>query len=199
MSSLGSSVVARRYAAALLALVDRSAAVELSRQGRDEQVEGYADDLRKFIAAWHDSADLRVVLSNPTLPKLQTRQLLRQVCERLGLAPMVANALLLLSDRHRLAELPGVLAAYEDLADVEAGRLRADVTTAADLPESYFHELRKSLELVSGKQVRVVRYVDSELIAGVVTRMGDRVFDGSVRGRLQEMQERLTTPPNTKV
>lgn len=69
--------------------------------------------------------------------------------------------------------------------------MRAEVTTAAELPEAYFTELKQTLERVTGKQVVVTHKVDASLIGGVVTRVGDQVFDGSVKNRLSELKDEL--------
>lgn len=59
------------------------------------------------------------------------------------------------------------------------------------MPEKYYVELQKVLEKVTNKKVVVVRKQDPEIIAGVITRVGDKVFDGSVRNRLTELKEQL--------
>ena len=71
--------------------------------------------------------------------------------------------------------------------------MRAEVTTAAPLGEAYYLRLQTKLEKMTGKRVVIDRRVDASLIAGVVTRIGDRVIDGSLRTRLQSLRE-ATTP-----
>ena len=60
-----------------------------------------------------------------------------------------------------------------------------------DLPDAYYTELTKVLEQVTGKKIVLVKKQDPSIIAGVVTRVGDKVFDGSVRARLTELKERM--------
>ena len=63
--------------------------------------------------------------------------------------------------------------------------------TAARLPESYYARLEEKLQKMTGKRVVIDRRLDPSLLAGVVTRIGDWVIDGSLRARLQEMTNAL--------
>lgn len=67
----------------------------------------------------------------------------------------------------------------------------AEVTTASELPEAYFAKLQATLEKSLGKKVSIVKKTDPTLVAGVVTRIGDKVFDGSVRSSLRQLEDRL--------
>ena len=88
-------------------------------------------------------------------------------------------------------EIGQLAAAFNVLAQSTTGQVEAEVTTAAPMPEKYYLELQKVLEKVTGKKVVVVRKQDPSIIAGVITRVGDKVFDGSVRNRLTELKEQL--------
>ena len=72
------------------------------------------------------------------------------------------------------------------------GRVRAQVRTAFDLPESAREELRKKLSEVSGKDVLLEVEKDESLIGGVVCRMGGVVMDGSIRNQLKKLRENLS-------
>jgi F-type H+-transporting ATPase subunit delta len=97
----------------------------------------------------------------------------------------------LLGDRRRLHALPAIAQLLKEMGDLKEGVLRAEVTTAARLPEDYYAKLQKQLEKMTGKRVVIDRREDPSLIAGVVTRIGDMVIDGSLRTRLSEMMNAL--------
>ena len=101
------------------------------------------------------------------------------------------DSLLLLADRNRLRHVGEVAASYDADAEARSGRLTAEVTTAEELPASYFSELTATLKQVTGKDVVVAKKIDPSLIAGVVTRIGDQVFDGSIKHQLSELKEEL--------
>ena len=102
-----------------------------------------------------------------------------------------ASTLLLLADRGRLRNVPEIAAAFQELAELRAGKLRAEVTTAVPMPDAYYAEIQKAIETATGRQVVVAKNQDPSIIAGVVTRVGDKVFDGSLKARLREMREQL--------
>jgi F-type H+-transporting ATPase subunit delta len=93
-----------------------------------------------------------------------------------------------------MATLPYVARFLRELADARKGVVRAEVTTAAPLSEAYYGRLQAQLEKMTGKKVVVDRKTDPLLIAGVVTRIGDRILDGSLRTRLQSIKDSLMPP-----
>lgn len=175
-----SSTLARRYAKAIMELADEQNAL-------DE----VGENLSNLLVTWNGSDELRLLFENPAVGAGQRRSVLEGVTKKMSLSPIVGNALMLLSDRRRMRHLPEVVEAYRERAEQRSGRVRAEVTTAGELPEKYFTELQKTLESVTGKKVTIVRKQDESLIAGVVARVGDKVFDGSLRNRLDELKESL--------
>ena len=71
--------------------------------------------------------------------------------------------------------------------------MRAEIITATDLPEAYFARLEKTLATATGKKVVLVRKKDPALLGGVVTKIGDRVYDGSLRARLFDLRSQMLT------
>ena len=170
----------RRYAKALLELADEA-----------KETEKVQADLLDLVATWDRSAELRAVVENPSVSSEVRASLVKALATRMGLSPVLRDTLLLLSDRRRLKHLPEVADAFTELSEARAGRVRAEVTTAGPMPAAYFTELSKTLERVTGKKVVLVKHEDPSLIAGVVTRVGDRVYDGSVKNQLQKLSAEL--------
>jgi F-type H+-transporting ATPase subunit delta len=174
------SIVARRYAQALLEL-----GVE---QGNLDKL---VDELSTIAGAWETSPELRNALENPLVSHAAKKAVMTELSEQIGSAPTTRNVLLLLVDRRRTKTLPYLARTLRELADARKGVLRAEVTTAAPLGESYYTRLQAQLEKMTGKRVVVDRVTDPSLIAGVVTRIGDRILDGSLRTRLQSLKDAL--------
>ena len=174
------SVIGRRYGRALLELATEA--------GQESEVRKGLEDL---LTSWNESAQLRGIFENPGVGAEQRRALLDAVGEKMGLPGLVTNTLKLLADRRRLRHVPELVDAYLELADADAGGLRAEVTTAGDMPESYFTELQKTLSDNLGREVTLVKKQDPALIAGVVTKVGDMVFDGSLRSQLRELEDAM--------
>lgn len=174
------SILGKRYAKALLDLV--------APTGQQERA---LRDLKDFAAIWDQNRELRAVFENPSVRQESRRNVLREIAAQGGMNDPVRDLLLLLSDRQRIRHVPEVVDAFEAMAEARAGRVRAEVTTAASLPPGYFGELEQILRDVTGKQVVLVHKVDPALIGGVVTRVGAQVYDGSVKSRLSELKEEL--------
>ena len=174
------STVGMRYAKALLNVAES--------KGETTRI---AKDLEGMVAMWRSSRALQQVFENPAYSPEMRRNVLAELADSANISEMLRNTLFLLSDRQRLSCLPDLAEAYRILAERRAGNVRAEVISAVELPEAYFGELQKVLESVTGKQVVVARRVDPSLIGGVITKVGDRVFDGSVKHRLEGLKETL--------
>lgn len=179
------STLGRRYASALLALADQQNALEAIRSS-----------LRDFGAMWQQNRDLRSVFENPSVSSDARRKVLRDIAEQSSMHPLVRDTLLLVSDRRRLQYLPEIVDAFESLAEKRAGHVRAEVVTATELPKEYFDGLQRTLEQATGKRVVLTTRIDPSIIGGVVTRVGDQVYDGSVQYRLNELRDELSRGPS---
>ena len=173
-------VLGKRYASALMDLA--TAADSVDRIGRD---------LRDAAATYADSRELRSLFENPSFSQDVRRGILKEIAAQAKMHDHVRDLLQLLSDRHRMSSLPEIADAYDALAEQRSGRLRAEVVSATELPDSYYTELASALSGLTGKEVEVVKGTDPSLLGGVVTKIGDQVYDGSLRNRLAELQDEL--------
>jgi len=135
--------------------------------------------------------DLREIFQNPSVSQVDRGKVVNALATKMGLSVLVKNTVKLLSDRNRTRHLPEVIEAYEKLSQEKAGRVRAEVITATPMPEAYFTQLQHTLEQVTGRKVTLDKREDPSIIGGVVARVGDKVFDGSIRTRLGELKDEL--------
>ena len=119
-----SSLVGRRYARALLDLAEQA-----------KQTERVAKDLTDFADSFEKSRELRTVFESPEVSRVSRQKVLSAVLERMAVAPIVKSALLMLADRGRLRHIGEIAAAFEQLAETRAGKVRAEVTSATALDE----------------------------------------------------------------
>ena len=105
--------------------------------------------------------------------------------------PLLENTLMMLADRRRLKHLPEIAEAFERISERRSGRVRAEIVTATKLSDAYYQQLQSALKEATGKDVVLVRREDPSLIGGVVTTVGGRVFDGSLKNRLRELRAQL--------
>lgn len=149
------------------------------------------EELSSFADIYAGSKELRDVLDNPLVLDAQRHAVLDEIGRRIGLGELVLNAIRLLVTRRRIRQTPTVAQALRKMKDEVDGILRATVVSARPLSKAYEQRLQSELQKLTGKSVLLTCEVDASLIAGVVTRLGDKVIDGSLRSRLDELRNQL--------
>ncbi len=170
------TAAAKRYARAAFELA--------SEQGRVEEWRAQLAGLRAVMS----EARVAQVLSNPTIP---TDQRMALISADEGLSQEVVNLARLLIEARRVHDIAAVADEFEGLADEVAGRIRATVTTAVELPADERAELSKKLSARLGKEIALSALVDPRILGGLKLQYGDRLIDATVATRLQQLRRRL--------
>jgi F-type H+-transporting ATPase subunit delta len=174
--------VARRYARALF-----DVAVQ---QNRLEEVQ---QDLEDALQLWGNFPDLQKVMMGP-VPIHRKQQIWRDIlADKAG--SLTLDFILLLTEKRRLDILPAIQEELQRLVDDYKGILRAYVETAVPLEPDLEEALVHRLSFITGKQVQIISEVNPDLIGGIIVRVEDRIYDGSVRGYLEGLRERLLSAP----
>jgi F-type H+-transporting ATPase subunit delta len=177
---LSVQALARRYAAALADVV---------------MTRGESREVREELAAWESmtqsNPQLLEVFRHPTIPHEQKRAVLNELLTRARVRPTTANFLQVLLQNHRLADLSEVNRQFVQELDRRSNVVTAQVTTARPLPHDAQESLRAKLSQMTGRSVRLEFEVDDSLIGGVVTRIGSTLYDGSVRGQLEQIKRKM--------
>ena len=175
-----SSTVARRYARAVFELADEAGNLEEI----GGQLRGFAD-----LVAGH--AELDSVFANPAISPVAKRDIFEQMAPQLGLDKLCAETIRLLIRKGRIHYLAAIVAEYEEALRHRRGEVVAEVRSARPLPDDRLEELRGKLAEATGKKVEVRAETDAELLGGLVARIGDTIYDGSVENQLQRLRKRL--------
>jgi len=177
---LSTNAIAKRYAKALVQIGSEAGAVD-----------GFNAELTSFSSLLSESRELASVFANPAYGIGAKKEILTGLVEKLKISPMVANLLMLLLERGRLSVLPQIAESYGTLADELSGVIRPMVTSGLKLEPAQVEQISAALAKATGKKVELKVEVDSALIGGVVAKIGDKVFDGSVRTQLARIQDTL--------
>lgn len=110
-----------------------------------------------------------------------------------GIGRPVLNFLKVVVDKGRESSLPGMLTEYSRLADDHRRVVDVEVRSATELGSATCERIGKGVEASLGKKVRLRVMVEPELIGGIVVRIGDRVMDGSVAGRLTALKRTMVS------
>lgn len=174
--------VARRYAEALAdALSDRN-------EGEQAKVR---DQLAAFADLVENNPDVRNVMLNPSVASGDRKAVLQDLLEHLKADDIARRFLQLLGDRGRMSEVRDVVGAFERLQDERAGVVRAQVASAEPLDKGTLGQIQEALERRLQHKVEITTEIRPELIAGVRTRVGSMVFDGSLKAQLKRLREQL--------
>ncbi len=172
--------IARRWARAVF---------EIGKE--TNQVTRLEADISAFAEAYAGNAELSEVLGSPLVPEPAREAVLVEIAGKMGLSDTAKSTLRLLAQKRRLPAIPTIARQLSRLADEDQNILRAEVSSAGPLAPDYLDKLAAELAKATGKKVVVSHKQDKALIGGVVTKIGDRVIDGSVRARLDGFRESL--------
>ncbi len=134
----------------------------------------------------------RTVFMSPSVPTSQKSSALDRLLP--NASPMIRNFLHILAERDRLDEVPGIADALRELINEKRGIITADVTTAIPLDGTMERLVAGRLAAHLGRdpeKVTIQSRIDPAIIGGVVARIGDRVIDDSVRGRIERLRRTL--------
>ncbi len=173
------SPVARRYAQALYQ--------QATASGQTDAVEA---DVALVGQTFASSPDLVAAIGSPVVPRDKKQAVLDRVFGG-SLSPTTAGFLRLLMDKGREGLVPEVVAAYRALGDERTGTVEAVVRTAKPLSADETDRLQAALAARTGKTIRLRIHLDPDLIGGLVVRIGDVVYDRSVRHQLTQLRDSL--------
>jgi F-type H+-transporting ATPase subunit delta len=154
---------------------------------RDDTIETWRRELE--LAGAETNEQLMGVLANPALPLEQRIAVAEGVYGKLS--QPVRNLIFLLVRRGRIEQLPRVVDELIRLDDRRQGITHATATTASVLTDLEVKALTARLEQMTGGRIALTTDVDENLLGGLIVRVGDRLIDGSVRGRLERLRQQL--------
>jgi F-type H+-transporting ATPase subunit delta len=157
-------------------------------QGDAQTVVGQLADLAD---AYHQSVELRNAISSPAVSKEAKRHVMEQLAARVGAGPVVRNFLFVVVDHQRASLLPEISDAFQTAIRRRQGIVEAEIISAFELTDAQKSTLVQSLERRTGKKIEAKYSLQPGLLGGVSARVGDTVFDGSVRAQLGRLREQL--------
>ena len=180
-SKVASAEVAQPYSQALLSLAQSK-----------NLTEEFGADARTLLSLLSENQDLQNFIANPFIKDENKKALITRILGE-GANPYLRNFLLLLVDKRRIVFLEPVLQQYLALLRQLNQTVLAEVTSAVPLSDAQKQAVvEKVLSITKARQVELETKIDSELIGGVIIKIGSQVIDASIRGQLRRMSLRLT-------
>lgn len=176
------------------AIVGNYAETLLELASREDAAEAYGGHLADLVALGRSEPDVARFLETPRIDLADKKRILREVFS--GEAPEnFVRFVLVVLDKGRQRFLPDIEAAYRDLLDEREGRVHAQVTMAREPDEALREEIVEGLRGVLGREVVPHFQTDEKIVGGLMVRVGDRVLDGSLRRRLEDLRRELAREP----
>jgi len=174
------SRVAKRYAKALLSLGQE-----------DGKFQEYGKELADFAIFFEANKELRHIVTSPAFVLSDRKKILNDILTKSDYSETVKNFFNLLLDKNRMDAIREVSAYYEKLTDEVSHIARVDVIAPRSLKEDAARKLEKVLEEMTSKKIRMQMKEDKSLIGGLVVKIGDLVFDGSIKAQIEGLKESL--------
>lgn len=186
--------VAKRYARALADHVEEAG--ERGRPGKPAQkapslLEAVAADLGLAARVLGADAKFQRFFADPSIGQKDKRAAIDAVAQKAKLGEAVRSFLLVLITNRRLGAIGAIRDAFAAIKDERLGIVSAETTTAVPLSQAETKRLRESLEGLTGRTVKVTHRVDPSVLGGARTRIGSKVYDGTLRHQLDVLRDRL--------
>ena len=150
-------------------------------------------EAQQVAALAEQSRDLREVWDNPSIPAEQKRAVLDAIVQRAGISRPVRNFVAVVIDKRRTRFLSEIVKQFAHDLNDRLGIAEADVTTARDLSAQERTALEADLARVTGKTIRAKYEQNPAILGGAIARVGSTVYDGSVKGQLERIRQRLVS------
>ncbi len=147
--------------------------------------------LRDFNAAYQESAELRNFLASPAVDREAKHGVVEKLAARLGASKIIRNFLFIMIDNQRTMLLPQMQESLQLVLQQRQGVAEANVVSATTLTDAQKTQLQQTFEKLTGKKIQAKYSQDPALLGGALVRIGDTIYDGSLRNRLNQMRARL--------
>ena len=155
------------------------------------EAEAVVKQLSNFGSIYAESAELRNVLSSPAVTRESKHAVIEKIVARMRGSKTLRNFLFIIADRQRTHMLPEIISVFQEVIRQRQGIAEAEISSAVELSAGQKSEFKKTLERLTGKRVEPKYALDPQLLGGAVVRIGDTVYDGSLRHRLDTLRARL--------
>lgn len=175
--------LAARYAGALISEGD-----SLIAAGEANALDSFAANVATLTELLNTHAGFRALVASPTIAAGEQVKAVLAIAENLGLHKTVRNFLGVVATNRRLSQLPKMLAAFRAMLAAKRGQISAEVTSAVPLLDTQLLALRARLTEAGYPNVELVTRVDEKILGGLIVKIGSRLYDASVRSKLQRLQ-----------
>lgn len=166
------------------------ALVESARE--KQKLEKVTDEIASFLDLLKRSKELRSSLTNTVFDDDERRRIISDICDESNFEDITKNFILLTLEFDCFNELYSKRSVIVDRLKKAAGKIQAHIITATSLSDSELETIKNTISGSTGKDVEIETSVDPSLIAGMIAKVENNVFDNSVRSRLNKIKSVLS-------
>jgi F-type H+-transporting ATPase subunit delta len=155
-----------------------------------DELDTIHDELGTWADALGENKHLQTFFFSPRFSSAEKKDAIRKIID--GGSPRFVNFLELLAERHRLPATFRIRRSFDELWREEHKLLTVEVTSAVELDDTLIREIGDRIEERTGRKVELTSRVDPNIIGGLVLRVGNKVLDASVHGRLERLRKQIT-------
>lgn len=173
------SLISKRYAGGFLELAEKQ-----------DSFDSFYHDLCFVCATIEQNSELKNFLEHPLILAEDKKEIVQKLFENyIGVYSL--NFLKLLIDKNRIFLFSTIKSHYKALLDKKRNISTAKVVSAIELDEETLQRLKNKLETLLNKTVELSTSVDTGIIAGVIVKIEDKIIDGSIKTRFENMKKQL--------
>jgi ATP synthase F1 delta subunit len=155
---------------------------------------GELDEIQQQLSVWADALgankNLQTFFFSPRFSSAEKKDAIRKIIE--GGNERFLNFLELLAERHRLPATFRIRRTFDELWREEHKVLPVEVTSAVELDDGLVRSIGERIEERTGRRIEMTSRVDPDIIGGLVLRVGNKVLDASIHGRLERLRRQIT-------
>lgn len=176
---MSNSEVAKRYSLALF---------EIAKE--NGQIDSIQHELQELKIAYRNNIELEQLLTNPRLSMAKKKELLATVFN--GFNPIIQNTLFVMLEKNRLTEIVDVVDEFIEFANEIAGVADAKVFSTRALTQEESNNISTTYAKKIGRNsLRIKNIIDPSLLGGFRLQIGNRIYDGSLSGKLERLKRNL--------
>jgi F-type H+-transporting ATPase subunit delta len=173
------TITGNRYAIALFQLAEEH-----------NQVETIEQNLQVIKAVFHQVKELEPLMKSPKISSEKKKEILREAFS--FVSPFVLNTLFVLIDRQRIDHLFPMIEKFHELTNEQKGIAEAKVVSVRPLTDQEKEAISSHFaKKVNKASLKIENIIDSDLLGGLKIQIGNRIFDGSLRGKLDRLKREL--------
>ncbi len=176
-------ILAKRYSTALFEALE----------GKKLDSEKALKQLNEILEISENDENFKKFLKSPVFSKSEKSAAIEGFAKKLKVSDKVKNLLLVLAENNRLAILPSICEAFKVIVMEAGGYVLAEVTSAKKLKPAEVTKINKTIEGATGKKVECDTFVDESIIGGLKIKIGSKLFDNSIKSKLEKLRLKLAS------